>query len=124
MEPAILLRTIAELLMRYQYRFADEHALRDGIAEVLTGGKVDFEREFAASPENRFDFVVPPGIVIEVKVQGSLSTALHQIDRYAALPAVRAILLASTCRWGDTTVLPARLRGKPLRLVHLRGAAF
>ena len=124
MEPVIQLRAIVELLLRFHYRFATEQALRDGIAEVLTAGNFTFEREFIASASERFDFLVVPGIVIEAKVDGSLSTALYQVDRYAALPDVRAVLLASTCRWADTTVLPDRLRGKPLRLVHLHGAAF
>ena len=49
---------------------------------------------------NRADFWLD-GLVIEVKVAGSLADALRQVGRYISLPQVRGVLLATTERWGE-----------------------
>lgn len=113
------LRQLAERVGGYAYRYSDEDQLHGILADLLTeAGERDFTREYAVDRKNRFDFWFQnEGLVIEVKVKGSLSQALRQIDRYAALPQVKGILLASTLRWTDLTI--SSLHGIPVRGVHL-----
>lgn len=117
------LRRVVETLPRFAYRFASEGQLHEGVATVLREAKLQFEHEVAASPSVRFDFLVEPGIVIELKTKGSLSEALSQVGRYAALPQVQAVVLASTRYWA-AQVSDLELHGKPVRVLHLRSAAF
>lgn len=125
-ETAMLLRRIEALLPRFTYRYGNELALHGAMAEVLAGAAIEFERERVAGPRDRFDFFLPPGIVIEAKVKGSLPDALRQCDRYAERDDVLAVLLVTTRLWGRTPALKrdAELRGKPFRMITLRGAAF
>lgn len=120
----MLLRRLTELLPRYAYRYGNEIELHQGIAEVLTHAQISFEREYVAGPDDRFDFLVEPGIVIEAKVKGSLSKALPQIRRYAARGEVAAVVLVTTRFWGGWGGALTELHGKPVRIVQLRGAAF
>lgn len=122
----MLLRRVVELLPRFAYRFTNEIALHDGMAEVLTGAGIAFEREHVAGPKDRFDFLLPPGLVIEAKVKGSFSEALRQVDRYAARDDVLAVALVTSRFWGRTPALRqnAELHSKPFRMVCLRGASF
>lgn len=119
----ILLRSIVETLPRYRYRFADEAQLQAGIADVLAQAGIPFEREHVAGPRDRFDFLIPDGIVIEAKTQGSLSQALSQVRRYAARPDVQAVVLVA-CRFWATVVPVTELHGKPIRVVRLKGDSF
>ena len=121
---ALLLRYIVESLPRFAYRFANETALHDGIAEVLDAASISYYREFVAGPKDRFDFLVPPGIVIEAKIKGSLSPALAQISRYAARDDVSAVVLVATRQWALSGHLPAEIHGKPIHMVKLTGASF
>jgi len=117
------LKIIAQLLPRYAYRMADEKLFQDGLAEVLTVAGVGHQREYVAGPRDRFDFFVDGGIVIEAKVKGSLPAALDQIDRYAARVDVKAVILVTTKYWGAASSVH-QLRGKPVYVVKVRGAAF
>lgn len=120
---AMLLRRIVELIPRFSYRFADEIGLHEGIAQVLTDSGIFFDREYVAGPQDRFDFLVASGIVVEAKIKGSLPQALRQIARYAARDDVTAVILVTTRFWGSGR-LPSVIHGKPIRLVKLRGGAF
>lgn len=124
MSAAMILRRLAVTLPAFQYRFADEIMLHEGIATVLDEGGIQYQREFVAGPCDRFDFLVEPGVVIEAKIKGSLSQALAQIDRYAARPDVQGVLLVTTRLWGNVGTDIEHLHGKPVRVVKLRGASF
>jgi hypothetical protein len=121
---AMLLRRIVETLPRFAYRFGNEIELHAGIEQVLKAEQVAFTREHVAGPQDRFDFLLETGIVIEAKVQGSLTKALPQVQRYAAREDVSAVVLVTTRFWGRNALKLDKLHGKPFRLVHLRGAAF
>lgn len=118
--PALRLSQLASCLRPYAYRYGDEIQLHGVLESVLQdAGEHGFLREHAIDSKNRFDFWFPDeGLVIEVKVDGSLSSALRQVDRYAHLDQVRGILLASTPRWGEIGV--GTLQGKPLYSLRLK----
>ena len=111
---------LASLLGGYHYRYGSEVQLHQALSTVLTDAGFEHEREVALDARNRADFWLE-GIVIEVKVDGSLAAALRQCQRYLALPQVHAVLLASTQRWADTAMAKRpELAGKPFHIVRLR----
>lgn len=117
------LRRLTQTLPRFAYRFKDENELQQGIATVLTEAGFDFQREFIAGPQDRFDFLVAPGIVVESKIHGSMGKAGSQVLRYAKRDDVAAVVLVTTKIWGNSRMQES-LHGKPVRMVYLRGSAF
>ena len=122
----IILRRIVSTLPGYSYSYRDEKQFHDGLATALSGEQIGFNREYVASPQDRFDFLCEGGVVIEAKIKGSLSEALRQVDRYCARPEVNAVVIVTTRLWGVTRRLKedAKLHGKPVRMVMVRGQAF
>lgn len=119
-EQRMQLASLGRLLGGFLYRYNSEVALHESLAKVLADGGYVAERELVLNAKNRADFCVN-GLVIEVKVDGSLSEALRQVDRYITLPSVKGVLLASTQRWADSTLAerPA-WEGKPFAMIRLR----
>lgn len=115
------LQSLASLLGKFNYRYGSEVQLHDRLEWVLSHAGHAFAREFVLDAKNRADFRLDSGLVIEVKVDGSLSEALRQVDRYIHLPQVTGVLLASTARWADQQLVdrPA-WGGKPFHLVRLQ----
>lgn len=118
----LLDRVVAEL-PRFAYRFTSEVELHRGIAQVLQQAGIAFRHEHVAGPRDRFDFLLPPGIVIEAKTKGSLAQALAQVNRYAAREDVQAVVLVAARFWGDR-IADTVLHDKPIRVVKLKGRAF
>lgn len=112
-----LVRALATQLGGYRYRFGSEDQLHDRLADVLDAGGRYFVREHRLDAHNRADFWID-GVVVEVKVAGSAGAALRQALRYAELPQVAGVVVASTCRWADTA-FPSTPAGKPFAVVRL-----
>lgn len=119
-----LLQRLLRLLPGYAYRFSSETGLHEGLALVLTQNGITHHREFVASAADRFDFLVPPGIVIEAKVHGSLSAALPQCRRYLERDDVQAVLLVSNRFWAMQHASPIVLAGKHIHIIKIRGSSF
>lgn len=116
------LQALARTVGGYAYRYSNETRLHELMGQVLLEAGVEHVREHILDQKNRADFFLPPsGIVIEVKVDGSFSEAMRQVDRYLHLDAVKGVLLASTQRWADDR-LKDRLswQEKPFLMVRLR----
>lgn len=111
-------------LQDFQFRFSDEVQLHQGIATALEAGGYTFEHECWLDSSSRVDFRLD-GIVIEVKVAGSYSAALAQAHRYARIPDVSAVMLATTKRWAmsDEDRL-FYVAGKPVSLCPLARKVF
>lgn len=125
MADKMLLRRIATALESHAYRFANESQLHDAMAAVLEGIGVSCQREHVAGPRDRFDFLCDGGIVIEVKVKGSLPEAMRQVERYCALDAVQAVILVSTRQWaGGRLRSDLAFHGKPVQMVKVSSQAF
>lgn len=119
-----LIDQVVSELRAHSYRFTRETDLHKGMAWVLAQAGIAFEREVVAGPRERFDFLLEGGLVIEVKVNGSLADALLQCKRYADRPDVTAIVLVATRHWANKTSPDLTVSGKPVRLVKLKGASF
>jgi hypothetical protein len=114
MTPAEIVKT----LQRYRFSCATEDELQRGIAKVL--GDDSWQREVSLTPMDRPDFFSEPdGIVIEVKIKGSVGNALRQLERYAKHPAVKGIVFVTT-RSVQALQMPGTLQGKPLAVCYLK----
>lgn len=110
---------LQRLLCAHAYRFNDEKDLQDGIELVLLGAGIEYQREMQPDRCNRFDFVVD-GIVLEVKIRGSMIEAARQCYRYQQLPDVRGVMLLATNSWAKRTIWMPEHKGIPLLMVKLR----
>ena len=120
------MRALVTLLGGFNYRYGSEVQLHATLAQVLLDAGLEFVREFQIDQQNRADFWLPlgdGGLVLEVKVDGSVGDALRQVGRYAALDRVRGVVLASTCRWARPELanltVTGNWSGKPGLVVHL-----
>lgn len=110
---------LANTLSRFLYRYGSEVQLHAAIAKVLDQAGYAYTHEHILDAKNRADFWLD-GLVIEVKVDGTLAEALRQCDRYQKLPQVTGLLLASTQRWAAAPLKdrPA-WNGKAFQMVRL-----
>lgn len=121
-----LLDALTAELGRWTYQASTEAELQAGVYLVLQRWRADMNarvrampsstirREFIIGPADRCDFFVD-GIVVEVKVGGSVSEVTRQLHRYAQSSKVTGIILV-TSRLRQKR-MPDELSGKPLRVV-------
>lgn len=120
--PEIFIQDLAALLQRFAFRFANEAVLHEAMASVFRDAGHSFAHEHRFDAKNRADFYFEDaGVVVEVKVDGSLSEALRQAARYSAIEQVRGVLLAAATPWGVEPLceLPA-LHGRAFQMIHLQ----
>ncbi|WP_122558531.1 hypothetical protein [Pseudomonas viridiflava] len=123
-DPRMMLNALVHQLGAYAYRYSSEVRLHEAMAIVLTNHGFTFERERILDKQNRADFWLD-GIVIEVKVDGSIGEALRQVDRYIKLPDVKGVILAGTPRWASENLDDKpEWNGKPFRMVRLARQAL
>lgn len=114
------LQKLSRELSQFRYRYGSEVQLHESLAQVLTDAGYHFEREHVLDEKNRADFWLE-GLVIEVKVAGTLTEALRQVNRYIHLPHVTGVVLASTIRWaGQPLVKRPKWGAKPFAMTYLR----
>jgi hypothetical protein len=109
------LEALGRILSAGRYRYHDELELHELLGETLTMAGVAFEREVVIAGGGRVD-ILALGIAIEVKVDGSASQVLRQLQRYARCDDVDGILLVTSRarHW-----VPEELAGKPVAAVSL-----
>lgn len=118
------LRQVEGILSAYAYRFGSEVQLHERLAQVLGDAGVSYVREKVLDARNRADFWLD-GIVIEVKIDGSLPEALAQVGRYINLPDVHGVLLASTKHWAAQPLRDRpKWHGKPFAMAYIRRQAL
>lgn len=112
------LQTINDLAARiakFRYHFKDEIELQNSIAKALDSFAP--KREYILSRRDRPDFWIQ-GVAIEVKIKGSMSSVLLQLERYAQHAQTNGILLVTTRRQ-HALVMPESINGKPAKAVCL-----
>jgi len=97
------------------YRVSNEAALHADISDVIARSNLVAWSEYRASDRDRFDFFIDGGICVELKVKGQGRAILKQLERYAALDCVSAILLVTL----KALEVPADIGGKPVYVVNL-----
>lgn len=113
-----MIAAVERCLRNFSYTFTSETDLHEKIGTVLKAEGLEYDREVIAG-KGRYDFFLPGGIVIEVKVDGSLAAALRQADRYCKQPEVNFVLIAATCHWASIE-RRYELQEKPVRVVKIR----
>jgi len=115
-----LAENVTETLRGYRMAQTTERALQDSIAEVLHHRGFSFQREARLSARDRPDFLITPGICLEVKTQGPASEVRRQLERYAESPDVAVVLLVTTNPLHE--IMPDMMAGKPVMVLCLGGA--
>jgi len=98
---------LAALLQTARFARGTERDLEEAVKEFLEGSGLAVERQ-VRSAAGRIDLLTN-GIALELKVDGSLSGALIQAQRYLSDPRVNAVLIATTCRWRLVAAMPESL---------------
>jgi hypothetical protein len=112
--------TLEALLRRFAYLFSSEAELQAQVAEVLTRGGVEFERERRRGVRDRVDFWLPgAGVCLEVKVDGALAAVTRQLYRYAEWDECRGLILLTNR--AKHLAMPAEILGKPVSVVFVGG---
>lgn len=117
--PGTLIRALSALELA-RFRFSSELELQAGIAEVLTGAGVSFEREARIGDREMIDFLIAGDIGLEVKISGSPVEIVRQLQAYAYTGRVAYLILATSRRRHG--VMPPILNGVPVDVVYLRTA--
>ncbi len=110
---------IVAMLRRARLRVSDEAALQGSIADTLTAGEIDHEREARLGPADRIDFLAG-GVGIEAKTRCPKRTIFRQLERYAAHDGIDALILVT----GTALGMPAAINGKPVYVVSTGRAAL
>jgi len=111
------LNRLSQVIGSKSYRFCNEKELQDGIEQVLYYAGYTLKREVILSSRDRIDFVVDH-IGIEIKVDGSTSSVIRQVHRYAQYDELDAILVVTT---RSKHSLPSTISGKPIWVVYIPG---
>lgn len=113
---------ITDALAKITAVYRNEYDLQRAVGEVLTRfGLVEREVSRIAAAgahfgRDRFDFFLDGRLVIEVKIDGSLSALTRQIVRYLAHHDVQGVIVVTS----KSSHLGLRdINGKPVRVAHL-----
>jgi hypothetical protein len=111
-------KRLCRLIHSARFRYSGEMDLQAGIGQLLSGEGIAFKREVPITKKDRIDFLLAePGIGIEVKVDGSLSSVIRQLFRYAEHPGIMDLILVTTRM--KHMPLPESANGKSLYLVYI-----
>jgi hypothetical protein len=111
---------ITAILRRARLPVGSEDALQLAIGRALERGAVQFEREARISKTDRVDFLAAGGVGIEAKARYPRRAIFRQLERYAQLDAITALVLVT----GTAIGLPAEINGKPVYHVSIGRAAL
>ena len=112
---------IIALLRKKRFSLHNEKALQremeDYLIKTLPAGEV--RREHILDPGSIIDFLIAPGIGIEVKTKGAKRDILKQCTKYCTFEEVKALILVTNLAMG----FPDQLNGKDCYVLKL-GAAW
>src|SRR3954447_21299229 len=87
------LERIVATIAAHAFTFTDEGELQVGLGTVLA--PLGALREVRCGPTDRIDFLLPGGIGVEVKIDGSLSALTRQVHRYAQRKEIGALIIVT-----------------------------
>lgn len=122
-DAAVLAADVVTVLGAHRHRGVNEKQIQDSVQRVLAAAGLAFSREHVLSAQDRPDFLVDGGVVVEVKMKASRSMVLMQLGRYASHDQVTALVLASP-RLTVVSGMPDSIHGKPVRVVQLPGVGL
>lgn len=109
-------------LRNARYRCTSEAVLQRALATRLSQAGVPYRREVVLNPTDRLDFLVQDRVAIEVKIKGSRADLVRQLERYALVQTVGAIIVVTN--QPRLASLPDQIHGKPVAVVTLLEGAL
>jgi len=113
-QPAIQARRIATIIGRTRVNLTTEEAAHRAISAALTEAGVEHVNEARLTPSERIDILCGP-VGVEIKVGHDRRSIWRQLERYAALPEITALVLATGTAFPDLS----EVGGKPLVVANL-----
>ena len=113
-EPAILARRIVTAISRARINLTTEAAAHRAISAALTDAGIEHVNEARITPSERID-ILSGKVGVEVKVGHRRRDIWRQLERYAALPEIAALVLATGTAFPDVS----EVGGKPLIIADL-----
>ncbi len=109
-----------EILGGMNYRsFSNESELQEQVEDRLRASGIKFRSQVPATKRDRFDILLPGGIVLELKTNGSASALLSQLERYAQHEDVTAIVVVTSRSSHRQIEVVHEVYGKPVRVIHV-----
>ena len=113
-------RTVAHILTREQFTFANEAQLQAAILDALDKGDVKAIREVKLNDDNgRIDLLTKESVGIEIKTAGPWAAVYRQLARYAKDRMIKHLILVTT-KADHPRTIPRDIGGKPVTVVLLR----
>ena len=106
------------LVRRTRLPLHDEKSAQVALQAAFLADGIPHEREFSLSKADIVDFLIEGGIALEMKLKGSRSQILRQIERYAEHDQVQEIILLT----GRCMHIPDEINGKRAVVVWMSGA--
>jgi hypothetical protein len=120
---ACTLHALSVLFYSYRLPMAIEREAQAAVAKILADHAIPHVAEYDLGEHGRVDFYSPHlRLGLELKVKGSPSDVRRQLARYAAHPAIDALMLLTTR--AHVGAMPPVLGAKPLYVVQAWGSAF
>ena len=114
---------LAQILSSARLIFHSETELQQHLASLLAEAGFSFSREHALSRRDRIDFLVEPGVGLEVKLGGSPAPIVAQLARYAVHTDIAELVLVTTSL-RHKACFPREIGGKAVTCVHLTGSSL
>lgn len=115
------IKNLQRLFHTIRFPLEDEKELQSKIAEKLNQFGFRFTREQRLNSQhevnkNIIDFLVDPGIGVEVKIGNASKMDIYkQVERYAKFEAIHSIILLTN----KSMALPDTINGKPTYVINL-----
>lgn len=111
---------LVSLLHSHRFRYIDERELQNGIERLLAGNAFEYQREVVLGPVDRIDFLVEPGIGLEVKVarRANAGDVSRQVARYLQSPRIQSLVFVTDRRQLGLRI--GAFNGKTVHHVPLR----
>lgn len=100
---------------RYRIPASSEAEAQRGVEMALTAAGIPFEPQRVIAAGERLDLMCD-GVAIEIKVRGSRTAIMRQLERYASHPDVTGTILVTATAW---PLLSGEIGDKPFRAVLL-----
>lgn len=113
---------VVAAITTYRLNFGTEEQLHRGLAHLFELSGFAFTPEVVLAPGDRVDFMLD-SVAVEAKIEGSASSILRQLQRYAASPRVSELVLV-TSKLQHARQFPPTVGGKPLHLAVLGASSL
>lgn len=123
LDPLQHLDAVAGALRGRRFLFGSEVALHAALGTLLAEQGIEFTHEEQRG-RDRFDFFVGNSVVLEVKIKGSLQSAISQVARYCSRADVNGVALLACTPWINTAPRELVLSGKPVRFYKIGRVYF